>query len=256
MVKYLGILIAFLQVVLGYECQFNIGHTHINLSPLTRSTGDTFSMNKDGFYYEVQICEDLFSTCHGETGVAMQWDKAGECISVLGRQNPKYGGLKMPVVEYIDNTTPLAGVVLTYFNGDICIDQGYKERQTDILIHCGESNEGKLVDVYEKEPCHYVFEINSAAGCVISEVIKNKKAEAASKSAKILIWSLIGFLALMSFLILKATETKQENTLRRFVISPLLSIWRMIGAICIFFCGCVTKVRNSMRGGGKYSDIL
>jgi hypothetical protein len=110
--------------------------------------------------------------------------------------------------------------------------------------------------VYEKEPCHYVFEINSAAGCVISEVIKNKKAEAASKSAKILIWSLIGFLALMSFLILKATETKQENTLRRFVISPLLSIWRMIGAICIFFCGCVTKVRNSMRGGGKYSDIL
>lgn len=244
------------HVSMGYDCVFDLGNSQIDLSSLSKSRGSTFTIVKNGYYYEMNICQDVSSTCHGEIGIATQWENEGNCIAVLGREKPKFGAGVLPTIEYIDNTTPMSGVILKYYNGDVCIDQQYKERQTDIIVHCGESKDGKLLDVYEKEPCHYVFELSAQNGCVIPTGASTAKPKSSNKSTKIIVWSLIGCGAVMSFLILKATENKQENSLRRFLISPVMSIWRVIGGLSILCCGGVNKLLNCIRGREKYNDII
>jgi hypothetical protein len=160
-------------LLLGYgaaECKFEMpdGQT-VDLKEMRlESPPDYRVFGLSGFLYVANICGEAFLTCNGDaTGVASQWIGFNNCISVLGRQNSGKGESFKPIADYIDPKNKKKGVVLTYYNGDICFSLGFLERKVIYELECDESVDVELKDVIEDPTCVYTFKFKTKRVCSI-----------------------------------------------------------------------------------------
>lgn len=146
----------------------------------------------DSYEYRCNVCHSTLQSCAGDfTGLATQWNAGGGCVAVLGRENPVFGGVNRPVLEYLDEGKPEEGVSLVYFNGDLCYTVVAFEREIRYNIHCDRSTKAELVSISEPRACQYVFEFKSKAACLFES--QDSQAKRAAKKAfspkKYLIWT-------------------------------------------------------------------
>ena len=157
-----------LGLALAYDCVFEAPDgVSYDLSNMRQSSPPDYSvMGTDFFEYRVNVCEQAFQSCAGDfTGVATQWNPQGSCVAVIGRQNPEFGGLNLPTLDYIDEDNPEKGVVLTYANGDLCPGLVAFERTARYVINCDKSTKGTVISASEPQICTYQIEFNSKAAC-------------------------------------------------------------------------------------------
>jgi len=193
--------LAALLVLLGegwtaeYDCIFEAPDGIMyDLSAMKHSSPPDYTEKSasDPYEYRCNVCHSTVQSCAGDfTGLATQWNAGGSCIAVLGRQNPVFGGVNRPTLEYLDEEKPEEGVSLVYYNGDLCYTVVSYEREIRYNIHCDKSTKAELVSISEPRACQYVFEFKSKAGCLFES--QDSKAKRAAKKAfspqKYLIWT-------------------------------------------------------------------
>ena len=168
--RRIGVVLPALVAAAAYDCFFETSDGIIyDLSPLTHTSPPDYTAigQTDGYEYRSNVCKPVFQSCGGDfTGIATQWNQGGSCVAILGRENPEFGGLNRPELEYIDEDAPEAGVTLTYKNGDLCSYLITFEREVRYNIRCDKSTKAELVSVSEPQTCVYLFEYKSKAGCI------------------------------------------------------------------------------------------
>jgi len=154
------------------ECKFEMpdGQT-VDLKEMRlESPPDYRVFGLSGFLYVANICGEAFMTCNGDaTGVASQWIGFNSCIAVLARQSSGKRESFAPIADYIDPQIKKKGVVLTYYNGDICFSLGFLERKVIYEIECDESVDVELNDVIEDPTCVYTFKFKTKRVCSIQD---------------------------------------------------------------------------------------
>lgn len=197
----MGLTLAALLVLLRkvwtaqYDCIFEAPDGIMyDLSAMKRASPPDYmgKSDSDPYEYRCNVCHSTLQSCAGDfAGIATQWNAGGSCIAVLGRENPVYGGLNRPTLEYLDEEHPEEGVSLVYYNGDLCYTVVAYEREIRYNIRCDKSTKAELVSISEPSSCKYVFEFKSKAACLIDS--QDSKAKRAAKKAfspkKYLLWA-------------------------------------------------------------------
>ena len=177
-----------------YDCIFEAPDGMMyDLSAMKRASPPDYTVSGSGdpYEYRCNVCHSTLQSCAGDfTGVATQWNSGGSCVAVLARQNPEFGGVNRPTMEYIDPDRPEEGVSLVYYNGDLCYMVVPYEREVRYNIHCDPTTRSELVSLSEPQTCKYVFDFNSKAGCPVdSQYSRAKKAaKKAFSPKKYLLW--------------------------------------------------------------------
>lgn len=171
----IGRVLIVLVLLVGYvaaECKFEMpdGQT-VDLKEMRLEAPPDYRVfGLTGFLYVANICGEAFMTCNGDaTGVASQWIGFNTCISVLARQSSGKRESFAPIADYIDPKNKKKGVVLTYYNGDICFSLGFIERKVIYELECDESVDVELMDVIENPTCVYTFKFKTNRVCSISD---------------------------------------------------------------------------------------
>ena len=192
-----------LYVLLGtawaYDCTFvTPDGEKYDLSSLRRSGPPDYTVRVGSDYeYRTNICSPTFQSCNGDySGIATQWSLDGSCVAVLGRQIPVFGGNTPPVVDYIDPSDHSVGVTLKYFNGDVCIDEGFLERSVLYNIRCAPDEKGTILSAVEYSPCQYQIDMLSRAGCLPSSQgrLNDNSTRSGRKSGGWTTWILLSIL--------------------------------------------------------------
>lgn len=127
-----------------------------------------------GFLYMANICGESSMTCNGDTsGVAGQWIGFSDCIAVLARKSSGKRESSEPTADYIDSQDKTRGVVVSYYNGDICFNLGFTERKVLYELLCDENVDIELMDVIEFPTCVYTFKFRTKHGCIVEETDKD-----------------------------------------------------------------------------------
>lgn len=179
--------ILLLGLAASYDCIFEAPDgVNYDLSGMSQKSPPDFSIMGDNYFeYRVNVCEQVFQSCAGDfTGVAAQWTPQGSCVAVIGRQNPEYGGLNLPTLDYIDEEDPGKGVVLTYANGDLCPSLVAFERTVKYVIHCDKGTKAAVISATEPQICSYQIEFNSKAGCPPARASADKASKKRSTTFK------------------------------------------------------------------------
>ena len=164
-----------LGLLVGYgaaECKFEMpdGQT-VDLKDMRLEVPPDYRVfGLSGFLYVANICGEAFMTCNGDaTGVASQWIGFNNCVAVLARQGSGKRESFAPIADYIDPKNTKKGVVLTYYNGDMCFSLGFLDRKVIYELECDESVDVKLMDVTEDPTCVYTFKFKTKRVCSIQD---------------------------------------------------------------------------------------
>lgn len=126
-----------------------------------------------GFLYVANICGETFMSCNGDsTGVAAQWIGFSNCIAVLARKSSRKNESYGPAADYIDSQNKNRGIVVSYYNGDICLSLGFTERKVLFELVCDLSVDLELMDVIEFPTCVYTYKFRSKYSCTVQDSIR------------------------------------------------------------------------------------
>lgn len=237
-------------LVRAYDCVFEAPDGVLyDLRALAHTSPPDYSIQGQGYFeYRVNVCEPVFQSCGGDfTGVATQWNPQGACVSIIGRENPEYGGLNRPTLDYINKDDPNQGVVLTYKNGDLCPSIVAFERQVTYAITCDKSTKGTIISASEPEVCSYRIEFRSKAACPPAAASSQK---ASKKRTNMLKLALIGAACVFAlYCIIGTYLNKKNNGTNTFESIPHKEFWYSLPELLQEIVGNLyTKLRGWKDG--------
>ena len=119
--------------------------------------------DKSRYTYYFNFCSPTIMTCNGEEDAMAIQMIEGDCISVLARGKASY-------VEYIDETSPRKGVVVTFDGGDSC-EYGY--RKVKHILKWDKEIGYEIEDIDESDSCTYTVTWRTKYTCNFSAKSKD-----------------------------------------------------------------------------------